>query len=102
MKCTPRRGRGGGTAPSVPFGVVITPQAGHILLQWGNETAATSYRVYRGTTPGGEGATPLATVTSPTYTDSAVTSGVTYYYEFTALNGTSESARTSEFSATAK
>jgi len=93
---------GGGTAPPVPFGVVITPQTGHILLQWGNETTATSYRVYRSTTPGGEGATPLATVTSPTYTDSAVTSGVTYYYEFTALNGTSESARTSESSATAK
>jgi hypothetical protein len=58
--------------------------------------------VYRGTTPGGEGATPLASTTSPTYTDSAVTSGVTYYYQFTALNGTAESARTTEHSATAK
>lgn len=92
----------GGTAPPVPFGVVITPQSGDILLQWGNESAATSYRVYRSTTPGGEGATPLVTVTSPTYTDKAVTSGVTYYYEFTALSGTAESARTAEFSATAK
>ncbi len=88
--------------PGVPFGVVITPQAGHILLQWGAEKGVTGYRVYRSTTPGGEGATPLVSVTSPTYTDSAVTSGVTYYYEFTALNGTAESSRTSEFSATAK
>ncbi|HEV2344385.1 MAG TPA: fibronectin type III domain-containing protein [Actinocrinis sp.] len=92
----------GGTPPGVPFGVVITPQTGHILLQWGFESAATSYRVYRGTTPGGEGATPLVTVTSPTYTDSAVTSGVTYYYQFTALDAGGESARTAEFSATAK
>ena len=88
--------------PGVPFGVVITPATGHILLQWGNETGATGYRVYRSTTPGGEGSTPYVSVTSPTYTDSAVTSGVTYYYQFTALNGAAESARTSEFSATAK
>jgi fibronectin type 3 domain-containing protein len=88
--------------PGVPFGVVITPATGHILLQWGSEKGTTGYRVYRSTTPGGEGTTPLATTTSPTYTDSAVTSGVTYYYQFTALNGATESARTSEFSATAK
>jgi fibronectin type 3 domain-containing protein len=92
----------GGTAPGVPFGVVITPQAGHILLQWGNEQGVTGYNVYRSTTRGGEGSTPLVTVTSPTYIDSGVTSGQTYYYQFTALNGAAESARTSEFSATAK
>ncbi len=87
-------------APPVPFGVVITPASGHIQLQWTFEENATSYRVYRSTTPGGEGATPLAAVTSSSYTDSAVTSGVTYYYEITALNGTTESARSSEYSAT--
>jgi hypothetical protein len=36
-----------------------------------------------------------------TYTDSGVASGQTYYYQFTALNGAAESARTSEFGATA-
>lgn len=92
----------GPTAPGTPFGVVITPSAGHILLQWGFEAAATSYRVYRSTTPGAEGPTPLATTTSPTYTDAAVTPGQTYYYQFTALTGTAESARTAEFPATAR
>jgi len=86
-------------APPVPFGVVITPASGQINLQWTYEENATSYRVYRSTTPGGEGATPLATVTSSSYTDSAVTSGTTYYYEITALTGTTESARSSEYSA---
>jgi hypothetical protein len=38
-------------------------------------------------------------VTSSSYTDSAVTNGVTYYYEITALTGTTESARSSEYSA---
>jgi hypothetical protein len=86
-------------APPVPFGVVITPASGQIHLQWTFEEPATSYRIYRSTTPGGEGATPLATVTSSSYTDSAVTSGVTYYYEITALTGTTESARSAEYSA---
>jgi fibronectin type 3 domain-containing protein len=86
-------------APPVPFGVVITPASGQINLQWTYEENATSYRVYRSTTPGGEGATPLATVTSSSYTDSAVTSGTTYYYEITALTGTTESARSTEYSA---
>jgi fibronectin type 3 domain-containing protein len=88
-------------APPVPFGVVVTPSSGHVQLQWTYEENATSYRVYRSTTPGGEGATPLATVTSSSYTDSAVTSGVTYYYKFTALTGTTESARSSEYSTSA-
>src|SRR5580693_6736938 len=85
--------------PPVPFGVVVTTASGQIHLQWTFEENATSYRIYRSTTPGGEGATPLATVTSSSYTDSAVTSGVTYYYEITALTGTTESARSSEYSA---
>jgi fibronectin type 3 domain-containing protein len=85
--------------PPVPFGVVITPASGQINLQWTYEENATSYRVYRSTTPGGEGATPLATVTSSSYTDSAVTAGTTYYYEITALTGTTESARSTEYSA---
>jgi fibronectin type 3 domain-containing protein len=87
-------------APPVPFGVVITSTASQIQLQWTYEEGATSYQVYRSTTPGGEGATPLATVTSSSYTDSAVTSGVTYYYEIIALTGTTASARSSEYSAT--
>ena len=86
-------------APPVPFGVVITPSAGQINLQWTYEENATSYQVYRGTTPGGEGATPLATVTSSSYTDSAVTSGTTYYYKIVALTGATASAPSSEYSA---
>src|ERR1700733_7297586 len=85
--------------PPVPFGVVVTTSSGQINLQWTYEENATSYRIYRSTTPGGEGATPLATVTSSSYTDSAATSGTTYYYEITALTGTTESARSTEYSA---
>jgi hypothetical protein len=79
--------------------VVITPQTGQILLQWGYQAGITGYKVYRGTTPGGEGLTPLVTVTSPTYIDRAVVVGQTYYYQFTAYTGSVESARTQEFPA---
>jgi fibronectin type 3 domain-containing protein len=89
-------------APGIPFGVVITPRPGNILLQWGFQPGVTSYHVWRSTTPGGEGATPLVTVTSPTYTDHAVTAGTTYYYQISALIGTAESARTKEFAAVAQ
>jgi fibronectin type 3 domain-containing protein len=89
-------------APGTPFGVVITPRPGNILLQWGYQAGVTSYHVFRSTTPGGEGNTPLVTVTSPTYVDNAVTAGQTYYYQISALIGTAESARTREFSATAQ
>lgn len=89
-----------GSPPGVPFGVVITPRVGNILLQWGFMSAATGYNVYRSTTPGTE--TLLIRVTSPTYIDTAVTPGVTYYYQFTATNAGGESARTAEFPATAR
>jgi fibronectin type 3 domain-containing protein len=87
------------SAPKVPFGVVITPQTGQILLQWGYQANISGYNVYRGTTPGGEGATPYVTVTSPTYIDRGVVVGQTYYYQFTAFTGSLESARTQEFPA---
>jgi fibronectin type 3 domain-containing protein len=86
-------------APPVPFGVVTTTAPGQIHLQWTYEEGATSYKVYRSTTPGGEGATALATVTSSSYTDSTVTNGVTYYYKITALTGATASALSSEYSA---
>jgi fibronectin type 3 domain-containing protein len=86
-------------APPVPFGVVVTTAPGQVSLQWTYEENATSYRIYRSTTPGGEGAAALATVTSSSYADSAVTSGTTYYYEITALTGATESARSSEYNA---
>ena len=41
-----------------------------ITLTWTPSPGATSYNVYRGTTSGGEGTTPIATTTGTTYTDS--------------------------------
>lgn len=59
--------------------------------------------IYRGTASGSEGAVPvaaLAVVTS--YRDTAVASGVTYYYFIVAVNSVGEGGPSSEVSATAR
>src|SRR5439155_23246187 len=63
---------------------------------------------YRGTSPGGEGATPYVSgITAVTFIDTVVTNGTTYYYKVTAMNANSsivpaipsESAPSTEISA---
>jgi fibronectin type 3 domain-containing protein len=87
-------------APPAPTNLVATANVGQVGLTWTAVAGATSYNVYRGTTPGGEGATPLATVTSPAFLDVHATPGTTYYYQVTAVNLGGEGARSSEQSAT--
>jgi fibronectin type 3 domain-containing protein len=57
---------------------------------------ATSYNIYRSTTSGGEGNTPIASTTSTTYTDKNLSSTPTYFYEFTSVNSCGESAKSPE------
>src|SRR5262249_22755744 len=73
-------------------------------LTWTVSAGAASYSLYRGTTPGGEGATPFKTgVTATSFTDSQVTAGTQYYYQVTAVNAAgAESARSNEVPATAQ
>lgn len=52
---------------------------GEIVLSWGAISGASSYTVKRSTTPTGP-FTNIATVTRPTYTNTALSNGQTYYY----------------------
>ncbi|HEY1789728.1 MAG TPA: hypothetical protein VGJ73_16390, partial [Verrucomicrobiae bacterium] len=87
----------GFTAPAI---VSIAPGTSKISLSWTAISGAVSYDIYRGTSSGGE--TLLASgLTSASYVDSAVANGVTYYYEVTAVNGSStQTADSPEVSAT--
>jgi RHS repeat-associated protein len=86
--------------PSTPSNLSATPGNLQVALSWTASSGATSYNVYRGTTSGGEGATPIATgLTGTTYTDTAVTAGTTYYYEVVALNASGNSGPSTEASA---
>src|SRR5258708_6777876 len=57
---------------------------------------APSYHIYRATTAGGEGSTPIATTTSTTFKDAHLSTTPVYFYQITAVNSAGESGRTPE------
>ncbi len=87
--------------PPAPTGLIATKGNKQVSLKWIASTGATSYNVYRGTSPGGEGTTPIATgITSTSYTNSGLTNGKTYYYKVAAVNAAGTSPLSNEASAT--
>ena len=91
------------TPPPTPTGLVATPGASQILLDWNDVATATGYHVYRGTSssvaPVGtplNGATPL---TVSAFADTSAVSGTVYYYIVTALNSAGTSPPTAPVSA---
>ncbi|MDQ1495480.1 MAG: hypothetical protein QOG69_1963, partial [Actinomycetota bacterium] len=97
-------GAGPATVPGAPV-AVASADTSSVQLSWtapaDGGSPITGYDLYRATTPGGEGATPVAQLgVVSSYQDSAVASGTTYYYQVTALNSVGEGARSAEVSAT--
>lgn len=88
-----------GTGLAAPTGLTATVEGSAVALNWTAVSAATSYNVYRGTNSGGEAGSPIATVTSTSYTDSSVTAGSTYYYTVAAVNSSGTSEQSNEASA---
>jgi len=60
---------------------------------------ATSYSVFRGTSPGGEGATAVGSTVGRAYFDTGLTNGVTYYYKVTASDSLGTSIKSPEATA---
>ena len=77
-----------------------------VVLSWTVPTSdggspITGYNIYRGTAPGGEGSTPVATnVASSSFTDTGLANGTTYYYKVAAVNAAGTSPQSGEASAT--
>jgi len=92
------------TQPSAALNLVAAPSAARVVLTWDPPISdggapVTGYAIYRGTAPGSS--TLLATVGNVlTYTDHAVTNGLTYCYQTAALNIAGEGPRSNEVSAT--
>jgi hypothetical protein len=86
--------------PPTPTGLAATAGNASVSLSWAASSGATGYNIYRSTTSGGEGTTPVATTGSTSYTDTGLTNGTKYYYKVAATNGGGPSAQSSEVSAT--
>ena len=94
----------GVTTPSAPQNLKATTDDGYVTLGWSapsddGGSAITEYKIYQGTSSGGE--CYLTSVSAPTtfYKDTTVTNGQTYYYQVSAVNSVGEGEKSSEKSA---
>lgn len=84
-------------APVAPTNVVATAGGNQVTLSWSAVAGAASYNVYRSSTPGGEGATPLVTgVIAAGYIDTTAAGGAGYYYVIKAVTPGGEGAASGE------
>ena len=94
-------GGGGGSspttvaAPGAPSAVTVTAGDNETTISWGAVAGATSYNVYRSTTPGVQG-TKIAATTTTSYVDAAAANGTTYYYQVTADNAAGEGSASAQ------
>ncbi len=99
-----------GTVPGPPTGLTASPGTGQVSLSWTPPTnnggvAISGYRVYRGTTSGGEtlvttGGCSALGGTATSCTDTGLTNGQQYFYEVSAVNAIGEGNKSNEASAT--
>jgi len=85
--------------PSVPQNLTATAGNAEASLNWSASSGASSYTVQRAVVSGGP-YTQVAAATSPSYTDTAVTNGTTYYYVVSAANSAGDSAVSAQATAT--
>jgi fibronectin type 3 domain-containing protein len=89
-----------GGAPSVPAGVVASAGVEQITVSWSASSGATSYALFRGTTAGGEGATPIVSgIAATSFTNTGLQAGTRYFFKVAAANGAGTSAPSAEVSA---
>ncbi|MGO8673157.1 MAG: malectin domain-containing carbohydrate-binding protein [Capsulimonadaceae bacterium] len=85
---------------AAPTGLTASPGNAQNTLTWTPSVGETYTNLYRGTSSGGESATPVATdITATTYIDTGLTNSTTYYYKVAAVNGAGTSGYSSEVSA---
>jgi len=87
------------TPPSPPSSVTATPGNTQVGLTWSSVSGATGYTIYRSLVTGGP-YTTVGTAPGPSYTDSALTNGTTYYYVVSSDNASGAGSYSSEVHAT--
>ena len=92
------------TIPGVPTAVSATAGSSSVTMVWtapasNGGSAITGYYIYRGTATGQETLLSSAASTAASFSDMAVSSGTTYYYQVAAVNAIGTSSRSTEVSA---
>lgn len=83
---------------AAPTGLAGTPASGSAILTWNPVASANSYRVKRATISGGPYTTIASSLLAPNFNDRSLTNGTPYFYVVSALNGSIESANSTEIS----
>jgi hypothetical protein len=80
--------------PAAPIGADAMARDGAVELAWHPVSGATSYNVYRGTSAGSVSTlvSPVAGITTTTFTDSSAANGTAYFYAVRDVVGGVESA----------
>ncbi len=86
--------------PPAPTGLAATAGDAQVSLSWAASSGATSYNVYRATSAGGQGTTPIASSLTTTYLNTGLSNSTAYYYRVAAVNSSGTSALSNEASAT--
>jgi hypothetical protein len=83
--------------PQPPTDLELVPASdSSITVSWTPSPGASSYNIYRGTSSGAEGDSPIATTTNTLYRDPNLSAQPVYFYQVTAVNVAGESARPEE------
>jgi autotransporter-associated beta strand protein len=86
--------------PSPPANVSATAAGTQVTVTWTASTGATTYAIYRSTSPNGT-YTNIAASSGTSYTDTTASNGQTYYYKIVAADSAGQSSYSSAGSATA-
>ena len=88
------------TILAAPQNLTASANLLQVALSWSAVTNAASYNIKRAAASGGGPYTTIATgITGTSYTDTGLTTGTTYYYVVSAVNGSNESINSAEASA---
>ena len=82
--------------PAVPANLVVTPGVAGNTLTWNASADATGYTVRRAFVSGGPYTVIAVGLTAPTFTDTGLTTGTTYYYSVVATGAEADSAPAAE------